>query len=60
MMLGQKKYLPCGKMVGYSVSSVRDWEVFRIKRSEGQTGSITGRLEKVTQLIDKAIDGLQM
>ena len=46
-------------MLGYNVSSVPDWEGFRMKRSGGQTGSITSRLEKVTQLINKAIDGLE-
>ena len=45
-------------MLGYNASSIRDWEVFKIKRREGQTGNITGRLEKVTQLIDKVVDGL--
>ena len=47
-------------MLGHKVRSVRDWEVFRIKRREGQAGSnrFTGRLAKVTQLIDNAVDGL--
>ena len=59
MMLGQKKYLAWEQMLGYNISLVRDWEVFRMKR-ERQTGStlFTSRLEKVTQVIDKAIDGL--
>ena len=37
-------------MLGYNVSSVRDWEVFKMKGSEGWTCSsmFTGRLEKVT------------
>ena len=36
-------------MLEYNVSSIRDYEVFRMKRSEGKTGSrmFTGRLEKV-------------
>ena len=60
MMLGQKKYLPWGQMVGYNVSSVRDWEVFKRKRREGLVGStrFTSRLEKVTRLIDKVVVGL--
>ena len=58
MMLGQKKYLPWGRMLGYNVSSVREWDVFKMKRSEGQFGSISCRLEKVTQLINKVVDGL--
>ena len=47
-------------MLGYNVSSVRLWDVFKIDRREGQVGStlFTRRLEKVTQLIDKAINGL--
>ena len=59
MILGQKKYFPWGHTLGYNVSSVRDWDVFRMKRSEGQSSSITGRLEKVTQLINKVVDGLE-
>ena len=39
MMLGQKKYLPWGKMLGLKVRSVRDWEVFSMKMQEGQAGS---------------------
>ena len=37
------------RMLEYNVSSVRDLEVSRMKRREGQIGSImfTGRLEKV-------------
>ena len=60
MILGQKKYLPCGWMLDYKVRSVRDWEVFNMKRREGQVGSsrFTGQLATVTQLIDKVIDGL--
>ena len=46
-------------MFGYNVSLVRDWEVFRMRR-EGMGGStmFTDRLEKVTYLIDKVVDGL--
>ena len=47
-------------MLGHKVRLVRDWEVFSMKRREGQAGSnrFTGRLTKVTQLIDKVVDGL--
>ena len=47
-------------MLGYNVSSVRDWEVFKMKRREGQTSGnmFTGSLEKVTQLIDRVVDCL--
>ena len=52
-MLGQQKYLPWGRMLGYKIWSVHDWEVFSMKRCVGHAIScrITGRLEKVTQLI---------
>ena len=58
MMLGQKKYFPLGRMLGYNVSLVREWDVFKMKRSEGQFGSISCKLENVTQLINKVVDGL--
>ena len=58
MMLGQIKYLPWGRMLGYNVSLVREWDVFKMKRSESQFSSISCRLEKVTQLINKVVDGL--
>ena len=47
-------------MLGHKVRLVRDWDVFNMKRREGQAGSIrfTGRLAKLTQLIDKVVDGL--
>ena len=47
-------------MLEYNDSLVMDWEVLNMKRWEGQAGSIRfiGRLAKVTQLIGKAIDGL--
>ena len=47
-------------MLEHNVNSVRDWEVLSMKRREGQTSSImfTRRLGKVTQLIDKVVDGL--
>ena len=59
-MLGQQKYLPWGRMLGYKIRSVHDWEVFSMKRRAGQVVNcrITGRLKKVTQLIDGAVDGL--
>ena len=58
MMFGQQKYLPWGRMLGYKI--VHDWEVFSMKSREGQVVSFrfTGRLEKVTQLIDKVVDRL--
>ena len=58
MMLEQKKYLPWGRMSGYNVSSVKEWNVFKMKRSESQFGSLSCRLEKMTQLINKVVDGL--
>ena len=30
-----------------------------MNRSEGQIGNIIGRLEKVTQLIDEVVDGVE-
>ena len=58
MMLGHQKYLPLGRMLGYKIRSVHDWEVFSMKSREGQVVSyrFTGRLEKVSQLIDKVVD----
>ena len=35
MMVGEKKYLPFARMLEYNVSSVRVWEVFRMKMREG-------------------------
>ena len=54
MMLGQQKYLPWDRILGYNI------RFLNMKRREGQTIScrLTGRLEKVTQLIDKVVDGL--
>ena len=47
-------------MLEYNISLVRHWEVFSTKRQEGHAHSVRfiGRLAKVPQLIDKAIDGL--
>ena len=60
MMLGQEKYLPWGRMLGYKLRSVYDWEVFSMKGREGQVvnSRFIGRLKKVTQLIDKVVDQL--
>ena len=45
-------------MLGHKVRSVRDWEVFTMKRQEGKVGSnrCTGQLGKVIQLINKVVD----
>ena len=60
MILGQKKYLLWGRMLEYNVSLVIEWEVFRMKKREGKTGSImfTGMLAKVIPMIAKGVDGL--
>ena len=60
MMLGQQKYMHWGRILGYNIRLVHDWEIFSMKRREGQVVScrFTRRLEKVTQLIDKVVDGL--
>ena len=59
MMLGQKKKNH-GAHVRVNVT-VRYWEVFKMNRRVGRTSSsmFIGNLERVTQLIDKVVDGLK-
>ena len=54
MMLGHQKYLPWGRMLGYKIRSVHDWEVFNMMSQEGQAVSdrFTGKTRE-GDLVDR-------